>query len=191
MRLCRNTPITLNNHTFTERKPHVLAQWLPAVVVCAQVAPRLRFGRPTLSLIASEAVHDLDALSQGLGDRSRAGRRDLHSLICPVVAIPIIPVQGSRGDIGTEEFLESTVEKGLLHDPHYIAQARQALASVQVQATGLRLCSHCAPTMAQQVKAMICGLLYNIYRLHQRVVVLRADMACRCVGGRYRRSESP
>lgn len=48
---------------------------------------------------------------------------------------------------------------------------------MQVQAADLKLCSHCAPTMAQQVKAMICGLWYNIYRLHQRVVALRADIA--------------
>ncbi|KAH9922123.1 uncharacterized protein B0H18DRAFT_527860 [Fomitopsis serialis] len=102
-------------------------------------------------------------------------------ILCSVLSSQIPSAQcrhldETLDDTGT--FLESVIERGLLVGSD-VGEAQQALASMQAQAVDLKLCSHCAPSMVPQVKGLLGGLSYSIYRLRRRVELLRARIARR------------
>jgi len=92
--------------------------------------------------------------------------------------IPLSKIKSLEEAIAdTKDLIDSVVERGLLLDGQYIAQSRLTLVSIERQAIGLKLSAYSAKTLGQQIKGMVTGVSYSIYRSCQRVNKLRADIS--------------
>ncbi|TFY61739.1 hypothetical protein EVJ58_g4325 [Rhodofomes roseus] len=77
----------------------------------------------------------------------------------------------------TRSLLEMVIESGRLHDPQYIAETYKALRIMERHALDLKILTYRAGTPLQQLRAIIFGLLYDIYRLQNRAKNLRVNIA--------------
>ncbi|KAH9927736.1 uncharacterized protein B0H18DRAFT_271942 [Fomitopsis serialis] len=92
--------------------------------------------------------------------------------------IPLTKVKALEEAIDdTKDLLDSVIERGLLSDVGYIAKSKLALISIEGHAIDFKLSAYSAKTLGQQIKGMVTGVSYGIYRLCQQVNKLRADIS--------------
>jgi len=92
--------------------------------------------------------------------------------------IPLTKVKALEEAIDdTTGLLNSVIERGLLSDVDYITKSKRALVGIEGQAIDFKLSAYSAKTLGQQIKGMVTGVSYGIYRLCQQVNKLRADIS--------------